>query len=184
MTDLSSSDPDPLAEWLTVSCSPDDNVAALRQTVLQGTTRVLRRRRWARRAAVVAGLAACYAAGMASMYWLTPLTPPQVVIVEKIPETTPAPPPPTLQVPRETESSAVALEWEAVESPDKRVECYRRAGDQYLAESNDTESALRCYRQMLNAASNDDLAISPDDNSLLMALKSARLKEKRNAKPN
>jgi hypothetical protein len=181
MNDLPSQDPDPVALWLSVSRSPDANVAALRKTVLQRTTRILRHRRWARRVAVAAALAACYAAGVASMYWLRAPARAEVIIVEKTAEPAPSPP---ATVPRKAEPSAVDLEWLAVESPDKRVEFYRRAGDRYLAESNDTEAALRCYRQMLNTGSEKDLLIAADDNWLLMALKDARLKEKLDAKSN
>jgi hypothetical protein len=181
MNDLPAQDPDPFAHWLAVSRSPDAEVAALRQTVLQRTKRILRHHRWTRRAAVAAALAACYAAGVALMYWLRPPAAAEVIIVEKSPEPAPAPP---ATEPREAEPSAVALEWQAVESSEKRVELYRRAGDRYLAESNDLEAALRCYRQMLNAGSEKDLLNSPDDNWLLMALKDARLKEKVYAKSN
>jgi hypothetical protein len=181
MNDLPAQDPDPLAPWLAVSRSPDADVAALRQTVLKRTTRILRHRRWSRRAAIAAALAACYAAGVASTYWLRPTAPAEVIIVEKSPEPAPSP---AATAPHEAEPSAIALEWQAVESPNKRVELYRLAGDRYLVESNDMEAALRCYRQMLNAGSEKDLVISPDDNWLLMALKDARLKEKLDAKSN
>jgi hypothetical protein len=180
MNDLPAQDPDPVAAWLAVARSPNANFAALCQTVLHRTTSILRRRRWSRRASIVAGLAGCYAAGLASMYFVRAPTPAEMIIVEKAPDPTQTP----LLAPRETDVSAVSLEWRAVESSDKRVEFYRRAGDRYLAESNDTEAAMRCYRLMLNAASNTEMTISPDDNWLLMALKDARLKEKLNAKPN
>jgi hypothetical protein len=76
---------------------------------------------------------------------------------------------------------ALVREWQAAENPDKRAILFRQAGDRYVAEGSDWESALRCYSGALNAGTEADLAISPDDNWLLMALKDARQKEKRHA---
>jgi hypothetical protein len=183
MNDLPPLEPDPLTQWLAVSNSPKADVDALRQSILRRTTRVLHRRRWLRRGAVVIGLFACYLAGVATMRLLTP--PPSVVtvVVEKPGE--PVLPAPNVDpLPRETEPRAVALEWNALDHPETKVESYRRAGDRYLAESNDLQAAVRCYKQMLDAGTEKDWTISPDDNWLLMALKEARQKENLDAKRN
>ena len=59
---------------------------------------------------------------------------------------------------------------------------YRRAADVYATEQGDLESALRCYSRSLDAGTDEDLAISPDDHWLLMAIKDARQKEKNDAR--
>jgi hypothetical protein len=176
-------EPDPLAPWLAVSRLPEAEVAALRQAVFHRTTRVLWRRRWLRRGAVVVALSACYIAGAATMRLLTP--PPSVVTVVVKEPGEPAPLAPNVEPPPpEKEPTAVAMEWDALDHPEKKVEFYRRAGDRYLAESNDMQAAVRCYKQMLDAGTDQDLIIAPDDNWLLMALKEARQKEKFDAKRN
>jgi hypothetical protein len=180
MNDPSPLEHDALAAWLAVSRSDS---ASLRQAVLHRTTRLLRRRRWQRRGAVVLALAACYVAGLVTMRWLTPLPAAETIVVEKT--TQAAPPPPEAPPPQqEAEPPARALEWKALDHPQITVEYYRRAGDRYLAESNDMQAAVRCYKQMLDAGSEHDLIIAPDDTWLLMALKEARQKEKLDAKAN
>src|SRR2546425_9794255 len=65
--------PDAIDKFLdqgTGSDAGDD----LRRSVLQRTTRLLRRRRWLRRTGIAAGLCGCYAAGILTM-WLAS-TPP------------------------------------------------------------------------------------------------------------
>jgi hypothetical protein len=176
-------EPDPLTQWLAVSRSPQTGVDALRQSVLHRTTRVLRQRRWLRRGAVVLALSACFAAGAATTRVLTP--PPSVVTVVVKEPAEPALPVPQVEPPQlEKEPTAIAMEWDALDHPEKKVESYRRAGDRYLSESNDVQAAVRCYKQMLDAGTEKDWIISPDDNWLLMALKEARQKEKLDAKAN
>jgi hypothetical protein len=183
MNELPHMEPDPLTQWLVVSRSPEAADGVLRQAVFQRTSRVLRRRRWLRRGAVVLALSACYIAGAATMRQLTP--PPSVVTVVVKEPGEPVQPVPTVEPPRpEKEPTAVAMEWDALDHPEKKVDSYRRAGDRYLAESNDVQAAVRCYKQMLDAGTDQDLIISPDDNWLLMALKEARQKENLDAKAN
>jgi hypothetical protein len=159
---------------------PAEASDALRLYLLRCTTRVLRLRRWTRRACMVLVLAACYAAGLATMHWLTPAAPAVTVYVEKTPEEPPAPPA------KEPVPSPFDMEWHLLDHPNQpqQVALYRQAGDRYLTEANDPESALRCYRRMLEAGSDADLAISPEDNWLLMAAKAERQKEKRDANAN
>jgi hypothetical protein len=73
-------------------------------------------------------------------------------------------------------------EWQAFDSRERRTEQYLRAGAEYLKEESDPQSALRCYRQALDAGSDADLVVRPDDDWLLMAIKDARKKEKSDAK--
>ena len=120
------------------------------------------------------------------MFWLAPRRV-EVVRVQGPPAAAPAPAPqsqpnPAAPTPPAAPASAVALEWKAFDADKPRPDLYRQAGDRYLQEDADPASALRCYGQALNGASDKDLAISPDDDYLLMVVKEARLKEKDHAK--
>jgi hypothetical protein len=64
--------------------------------------------------------------------------------------------------------------------PAERAAQLRKAGDLYLEQANDYAAALRCYSQAFNAAGPEALEFSPDDNWLVMAIKTARRKEKGN----
>jgi hypothetical protein len=160
---------------------------ALRRRLLDQTTRALRGRRRRRVVAWAAALAACYLAGVLTVYWLGPRRIEQVVVVQKAPTPEPVPstpqPKPVAPAPLDAKpTSAVALEWKAFDADQHRPELYRKAGDRYLRENADPASALRCYGQSLNGASDKDLAISADDDYLLMLVKNARQKEKDHAK--
>jgi hypothetical protein len=178
---------DPLEDWLVgqpALTPPGD----LEQAVLRRTQSVLRRRRWLRRTASVAALAACYVAGLLT---IKVLPSPQPAVPTVIVRTDQEPKPP-ITLPREDAAppkspsalpaSPLALEWQAVDSREKRPDLYRQAGDRYLQENGDVQSAVRCYRNMLEAAPEEAAAISADDNWLLMALKDAKQKEKRRGK--
>jgi hypothetical protein len=78
--------------------------------------------------------------------------------------------------------NAVIVEWEAVDNTDRQMIIYQEAGDRYLEEERDPLEALRCYGNALDSAGGEDLAISPNDTWLMMAIKNARQKEKRDAK--
>ena len=67
-------------------------------------------------------------------------------------------------------------------SREKQADFFRLAGARHVAEGGDLQAALRCYRQSLDAGSEEDLAVKPEDDWLLMALKDARKKEKQHAK--
>ncbi len=97
------------------------------------------------------------------------------------PSPSPTPPTPAPDTPPSAPASAVALEWKAFDADKPRPDLYRQAGDQYV-HGDDPASALRCYGRSLDEASDKDLAISPDDDYLLMMVKEARLKEKDHAK--
>ena len=85
-------------------------------------------------------------------------------------------------MPEAKPATAVAAEWKAFDAGQHQSELYRQAGDRYLTEDADPASALRCYSQSLNNASDKDLAISANDDYLLMLVKNARLREKDHAK--
>jgi hypothetical protein len=176
-TDLT---PDPperdLCDELLAPPAPPSDLAPLREQILRRTTRRLRWRRRLRRLALVAALAACWAGGMLTMRWLspTPAAPPPVVqtsapSVETLPPSSPIP-------------TARALEWKAIDSDKERAALSIAAGDAYLKQEYDPLSAVRCYGRSLDAAPEQVQTSSTDDEWLLMAIKDARKKEKRDAK--
>ena len=72
--------------------------------------------------------------------------------------------------------------WAALTEGRRRVELYRRAGDLYYERFADPAAAIRCYRRALDGGTAADLLVQADkDNWLLMSLKVARLKERRDA---
>jgi len=167
---MNTPEPDPLAELLAAPASVD--AQTLRQSLLAQTTRQLRRPRRLRLVALAAALAACYGAGLLTMYLLRPAPAPAVVVA-------PEPPPPEVTQP--AERPVVAEKPSEPPDPSQRAALLRQQGDRYLNEENDPESALHTYTKALNAGSADDAKFSPDDNWLLMAIKNAREKEDRNA---
>ena len=176
--------PDPL-DALLQHRPPSAPATAWKESILRQTSRTLRWRRRIRRTAFAGALIACYAAGMLSMRLLQ--APPAVEIHHEIvyvPVEPKSVPPANVaeESPAERPLTALALEWQAVENPERRVELYRRAGDRYFDEESDLESAVRCYKRFLTACSDKDLEISPQDNWLLVTLKNARAEEKRHAK--
>jgi hypothetical protein len=174
--------PDSMDAFLTASPPPCGD--RLQGEVLGLTLRTVRwRRRW-KRAGFVAALAACFAAGALTMRVLTPAAEPEVQIVDRIVEPNPIPAP-VPEVPAPVVAHAAsgrALEWQAVEDLEHRAELLRLAGDRYLNDENDMVSAVRCYKQALNAAPDEAIQITPQDNWLLISLKNARQEEERHGK--
>src|SRR5262245_6680186 len=172
MTDIPEPDfglPHPL---LAAPAGPPDE--RQREAVFARTARILWRRRLARRLAHAAALVACFIAGLLTMYWLRPpAPPPETVTNTVVPVPAPAAPP-----------EPTAVEQQANQKPEERRELFRRAGDLYATEQGDLQAALRCYGRSLDAGTASDLAISPNDHWLLMAIKDARQKEKIDAKTN
>ena len=68
-----------------------------------------------------------------------------------------------------------------LDSRDNRAALFFEVARRYLEEQHDLDSALRCYSQALDAAPRETLAIRPEDNWLVMALKQARQKENNDA---
>src|SRR5260370_19313592 len=155
---------DPIEGLLRHDSSGETN-DSLRHVIQEKTLRVLRRRRWLRRGGWLAGLAACYVAGILTM-WMWPASEVnRTVAIAPNPnadtQVNGAPAVPELQSPTDAQSpeSALALEWKALDSLKKRPDLFRLAGDMYL-QDNDLESATRCYRGALEDASDQDLKIS------------------------
>lgn len=180
MHEIFSREPDPVEGMLRPPLPVDNE--ALRQAMYTRTRIVLHRRRRLRQFAYAAALLVSFAVGLLAM-WMTvparnaskgsPL--PAPVASRDEPQLPDAPPP-------SSDDSALEREWLAFDSEDHRGELYRQAGDRYIRDKNDPQSALRCYSNALDNGTEQDLAISTDDNWLLMAIKDARQKEKNYAK--
>jgi hypothetical protein len=175
MHDIFSREPDPLDGMLRPPSSPENEM--LRLSIYGQTRRVLYRRRRVRQFAYAAALLVSFAAGAGVMRLamsgergrvsspseqeLGALTQPR----SPVPDDTP-----------------LKREWIAFDSTEHRGELYRQAGDRYMTDENDLQSALRCYSNALDNGTEQDLTISNDDNWLLMAIKDARQKERTYAK--
>jgi hypothetical protein len=157
-------------------CEPNQS---LKSAMRERTTRVLRRRRRARQLGVVGVAAACYLAGLATMWLFLPRqvtkgdTPAPTLIVAdagKLSE-------PEIKPPLRPE----LYEFEAQTAPPaERAAQLKKAGDLYLEQAHDYASALRCYGQAFDAGGPQALEYSPDDNWLVVSIKNARRKEKGN----
>jgi hypothetical protein len=160
----------------------------LKHILLLQTTRVLRRRRQLRQCGYAALLGVCYLAGMATVrFWPQPVPSPNLP-VSAVPEPNPAKPPlppgPIIvQAPAiDSHLSAPALErLGEIAAADQRAVHFFRAGDRY-EKAGDMAAALRCYKLALDAGTESDLAVAESDSYLLMALKTARKKEKLHGK--
>jgi hypothetical protein len=174
---------DELDEFL-IGRQPPPERPGLQAAIDRDANRVQRRRRWLIRGRRVVVLAVCYAAGLLSMwYWTPPRQPERPEIVGRTPvpeEVAPA----TVADPYRNDPPERIEKWAFLQTGDKRVELYRRAGDGYLVR-DDVQGALRCYRRALDGSTAADLAIRAESDSwLLMSLKLARKKEKADARFN
>ena len=169
------------------------------EVVFAEAVRVQRRRRSLRRGRRIALLAACYTAGLASMWYRAqrrePPAPAAVTDAAQVGPASRAGPDPLRGYPAarlaappsdpyRSDPPERLEKWAFVQTGEKRAELYRRAGDGYLRR-DDVQAALRCYRRALDAGSAEDLAIHAEKDSwLLMSLKMARQKERPDARVN
>jgi len=180
--------PDPVEQFLH---TPVAGTAPLRlqQQLLSQTLRSLRWKRRRRSAVWIGLVAAGFLAGAMCTHLLNAPAPDEKQQQTKRP-VVPVEKPDDVRRPLENKvgpspaTNAVALEWTAFDEPERHGDLYRKAGDLYVQENQDYEAALRCYTQALDANSEENLTIAPDDNWLIMALKEARKKEKAHAKKN
>jgi len=180
MHDIFSPEPDPLEGLLRPTSVPPES-EALRQAVYTRTRGVLRRRRILRQFACAAGLLLSFAAGLLVMRVMT--RPARMTVAVQPHQEEPRPPDnPPSGSPENPKPPALVREWSAFDSDDRHGELYRQAGDSYMEDENDPQSALRCYTNALDRGTKQDLTISTDDNWLLMAIKDARQKENAHAK--
>jgi hypothetical protein len=178
MHDIFAHEPDPLDGLLAPPPLPPES-DALRQAVYTRTRLVLRRRHGLRRFAYAAAPLISFAAGLLAMRATMRDVPPPIPeeSVRRQEKSSPTVKP---RVP--DEEPALAREWRAFDSNEHRGELYQQAGNSYMTEEYDPQSALRCYTNSLDNGTEKDLAISADDNWLLMAIKNARQKENDHAK--
>src|SRR5207302_3471915 len=131
-------------------------------------------------------LAACYAAGVATVAWRNrPGAHLSVALVQPAPAPPKESPAPAdvQNDPYRNDPPQLIERWAALAEGRRRVELYRRAGDVYYEQLGDHTAAIRCYRHALDGGTAADLVVKADkDNWLLMSLKVARLKERRNAR--
>ena len=166
-----------------------------RQRLLLQTQRLLRRRRRIKRLGYITALAACYLAGAATVHGWTQWSagPMKLDLDERTAELarsadhiTPTAVPTSSQVrlpvQQDPDVPATVVESMAAQIPGQRGVLFRTAGDRYLLELGDIESAVRCYRRALDACAEQDLVVASNDSWLLMALKQARQKERSHAK--
>src|SRR5262249_33657123 len=137
------------------------------ERVLGRTLDVIRRRRQLRRAGWIAALAACFGAGMLTALSLRATSEPVIVTMQR--DVVPPSPEPNKQ--------------EVIPIQTPRAELLRQVGD-HLLTRDDPLAALSCYTRSLDDSRGDELTVSTDDSWLLLAIKDARMKEKRDAKAN
>lgn len=155
-----------------------------REELWRQTTGTQRRRRWACRARIVLVLAAVYGAGAATVALRSRRVPEQEVASvprrDEAPFDNQRPPADTKNDPYRNDPPQVIERLAALADGRRRVELYRRAGDLYCERLGDHAAAIRCYRHALDGGTAADLVVKADeDNWLLMSLKVARLKERR-----
>lgn len=154
-----------------------------RKEVLAATLRQLRARRITRTAVRLGAIAAvAYAAGLATIVAIpngarvrTPV--PTPVSVESHPQAPETSVLESVMVEGVIDPEALALAL-AEMRPENQIELLRRAGDWYLSQANDVESAVGCYQRMLDKMAPIDGSQVEDDSWLLLALKRARMQEK------
>jgi hypothetical protein len=149
---------------------------ALREELLMRTARRVRFRRWWRYGKQVGLSAICFAAGAAAML-ARPTPSPSIVYVDRD-----VPPPavkiePPAEPPRPRSAAELELEAEKATVKAESARRFRQAGDHYIRDHADVQSALRCYRNFLDEADPADLPVSREDTWLLTSLKRAREQE-------
>ena len=160
---------DPLDDFLDRNFTCDAN-GSLQSALRHKTTRLLRRRRVVRRLALASMAAACYLAGLATMWLLLPRTVTVIhdpVLAQATAE--PANPPTPPDRPELHEMLAEA-------NPAERSAQLRIAGDLYLEQRKDFTAALRCYTASLDAGGPAALELQPNDTWLVKAIKKDRRK--------
>jgi hypothetical protein len=163
----------------------NDDMSRLKGQLLDQTLALLpASRRW-RRLASAAALAACFALGMMTMWLIRPGPPAEgrPAMAHQSPTGDKSTPADAKRLEKGPDT-ALAKEWQAFDSKQRRADLFVQAGDQYLQEGDDVDSALRCYRQGLASASPQQLTVQSTDNWLVMALKTARRKEINHAQDN
>ncbi|HVA49957.1 MAG TPA: hypothetical protein VNH11_26560 [Pirellulales bacterium] len=157
-------------DWSSWPKPPD----ALRARLLAETTKLVRRRARRRRLPLAAGWGLAYAAGIGTAWLGWPREKPPVAPNEP-------PAAATTQVavseaPRESTTEDLSmlspeeLRGRVAGAPRReQIRLLRLAGDRYLFGAADVESALDCYRQVIELTPQGDLAKRESDDSWLLA---------------
>ena len=155
----------------------------LRGELLRLTGQTIRRRKNVRRAGLLGLVAGAYLAGVLTMNWRIPQ---QDITLAGRADLASAEAPLT----SDHDAPAAAPAYDEMAYPIgeladlNRYEVFCRAAERHLNETGNYTAALNLYRQALNAASEDQLAIAAGrDTWLLMALKNARQQERNDAIP-
>lgn len=168
-------DPTQNDDFLNDFLTPNEENAAseeLRESIFAHTKPTLRYRRWKRRTIRVGGFIACVSLCVfAYLQWTAK---------DKVPAMVRVNPSPSIDTPMvvkkaQKPTTALEMEWQALEAEENRAVTYKQAGDRYFDEEGDPLSALRCYTQALN--NQKSLTVSAKDSWMLLALKHAREEE-------
>jgi hypothetical protein len=168
---------------------------SLQQAIFMQTARLLRRRRRRKYFGFIALLVACYGAGLGTVeLWKAARSDrtTELQVTEPASEKNLAASPAKasdesayVSPDEDADVPAVVLERIGASlNKQQRAAYYQRAGDRYLELYGDLASAVRCYKQSLDAATEAQLAIASGDNWLLIAMKKARQGEQTHAKSN
>lgn len=155
---------------------PGTTNEALRQAILSQSSRSVRWRHRQRLANRFALCAVCFLSGAATV-WLRPAAQPEVVtvIVREAPiANVPGSP---VETPRRLSPGELELEAEKTFVKADSARLFREAGDSYVRDRADYQSALRCYRNFLDEAAPAERTVSAEDTWLLTSLKRAREQE-------
>lgn len=150
---------------------------ALRQTILLQSSRSIRWQHRQRQAARIGVCVVCFLAGAATV-WLRPSPEPEMVTVFVREEAAPVAGAPGLPaVAPRLSPGELELEAEKTLVKADSARLFREAGDRYVQERADYQSALRCYRNFLDEAGPEERNVTPEDTWLLTSLKRAREQE-------
>ena len=177
--------PDEIETLLEGSASPAAAGEPLRRELLARTTGVIRRRRHMRRFGIFGAVACAYLAGVMTVSLRTSRTETVIADLSVHQSSTARRDAGEDANPAGSEVAASTLEVPlGALSESGRYELFCRAADRHLTETGDFTAALNLYRQALNTANEDELAIAAGrDTWLLMALKNARQQERTDEKP-
>ncbi len=147
----------------------------LRERIFARTARRVAATRRMRRVTVVAALILCFAAGVMTGPWIMPGHGPGRSTAGSERNSTPVAPPPGEIVDASPPARPTAAQIEdraRRASNEQRLLLLKLAGDRYLNDDVDVESALRCYRAVLAAAPpTDRKRFDPTDSWLLASLR-------------
>lgn len=155
---------------------------ALRQAILSQSSRSIRWRHRQRQAARAAVCGLCFVFGAATV-WLRPAPQSEVITIFVEAPAAEEGKPPVANAPgspvekRRLSPSELELEAEKTLVKADSARLFREAGDLYVNDRADYQSALRCYRNFLDEAAPTELNVTPEDTWLLTSLKRAREQE-------